>query len=215
MSKGVFQMKRTWSFWLLLFLIGIVAPLSAQEEDQDVEEEEAPSIDWDSYVPDFYRRGDKFFTITVGIIIPTIFTGKGLEGNSSNIRLGGMGSLSYNYFLGAHWFIGGELGGTFSGTGGGNMLFIIPFGPRIGYQFTVRRFEIPLTLMIGAAPQRYLEKGYFGLIIKPGASFFFRFNPDWSFGLNTQWWLLPQRPENGKDVTGNFVELSLTARYHF
>jgi hypothetical protein len=79
----------------------------------------------------------------------------------------------------------------------------------------VRRFEFPLTLMIGAAPQRYLEKGYFGLIIKPAASAFFRFNADWSFGLNAQWWILPQWPANGKDATGNFLELSLSALYHF
>ena len=95
------------------------------------------------------------------------------------------------------------------------MLFIIPFGPRVGYKFVFNRFEFPITLMIGAAPQSYLEKRYFGMIIKGGASGFFRFNADWSFGLNAQWWVLPQRPENNKDVVGNFLELSLSARYHF
>jgi hypothetical protein len=209
-------MRRAWSFWLLLFLIVVVLPVTAQEEDPDSErEDEIPGINWDPYVPDLYRAGDKTFVITVGIIFPTIFTGKGLEGYSSNIGLGGMGSLGFNYFLNSNWFLGGEVGGMFAGTGGKNMVYIIPFGPRVGYQLVFKRFEVPLTLMIGAAPQSYLDKGYFGLIIKPGAAFFFRFNPDWSFGLNTNWWILPQWPANGKDVVGNFLDLSLSAKYHF
>ena len=209
-------MGRTWSFLLLLFLIGIVLPVTAQEEDPDSErEDDMQGINWDSYVPDLYRAGDKTFTMNVGVIFPTIFTGKGLEGNSSNIGLGGMGSLGFNYFLNSHWFIGGEVGGMFAGTRGKNMVYIIPFGPRFGYQLVFGRFEVPLTLMIGAAPESYLGKGYIGLIIKPGASFFFRFNADWSFGMNADWWVLPQWPANGKDVVGNFLDLSLSAKYHF
>jgi hypothetical protein len=195
-----------------MFTIGAALPLAAQEEDP---EEEFPAIIWDSYVPDLYRAGDRTFTISIGLQVPTIFTGKGMDGNSSNIKLGGLLSLSFNYFLSPNWFVGAELGGMFAPTGGKNMLFIVPFGPRIGYQLAVNRFEIPLTLMIGAARQSYLEKVYFGLIIKPGVSGFFRFNPDWSFGLNAQWWILPQWPVNGKDAVGNFLEISLSARYHF
>ena len=194
----------------------IILPLAAQEEDPDFDpDNEFPYVEWDNYVPDLYQRGDKTFTLSVGAMIPTIFAGKGMDGNSSNIKLGGMGSMSFNYFLNSNWFIGGEVAGMFAATGGRNMLFIIPFGPRIGYQLVFGRFEIPLTLMIGGAPQRYLEKGYFGLIIKPGASAFFRFNPNWSFGLNAQWWIVPQWPANGKNVVGNFIDLTLSAKHHF
>jgi hypothetical protein len=69
--------------------------------------------------------------------------------------------------------------------------------------------------MVGGAPQKYLEEGSFGLIVTPGASVFWRYNPEWSFGLNGNWWWLPQWPKDGKDVYGNFLELTLTARYHF
>jgi hypothetical protein len=126
-----------------------------------------------------------------------------------------MGSLAFNYFLGPHLFLGGELGGMFAGTRGENMLYIVPFGIRVGYQFILKRFEFPLTLMVGGAPQKYLDKGYFGLIVKPGAAGFFRFNPDWSFGLNANWWMVPEWPKNGKNVLGNFLEITLSARYHF
>ena len=103
----------------------------------------------------------------------------------------------------------------FSSTRGGNMVYIIPFGAKVGYQFVFRRFEFPLSLFVGAAPQKYLEKGYFGLVMKPGASVYWRYNPEWSFGLNGVWWFVPQWPKNGYDVYGNFLELTLSARYHF
>ncbi|MDR2619317.1 MAG: hypothetical protein LBC62_10645 [Treponema sp.] len=206
-------MRRTWFLLLIVFFAGMAIPLAAQEE----EEPGSPPIesDWDSFTPDLYARGDKSFIITLGLLIPTVFAGDGMEGSSHNIKLGGTGSLAFNYFLNAHWFVGGELGGMFASTRGKNMLFIVPFGVRAGYQFVVSRFEFPITLMIGAAPQKYLDKGYFGLIIKPGASAFFRFNPDWSFGLNANWWMLPEWPKNRKNVVGNFLEITLSARYHF
>jgi len=200
---------------LILLLAGFI-PLFGQEEEQDIEPDEAsPGIQWDTYVPDLYRAGDKIFSITAGLMVPTAFTGKGMDGNSSNINPGGMGMLSYTYFLSPHWFLGGELQGMFAGTKGKNMLYIVPFGIHFGYQFVLGRFEIPVHIMTGAAPQRYLEKGYFGWIIKTGISGFYRYDADWSFGLNVHWWMLPQWPKNGKDALGNFLEVSLSARYHF
>jgi hypothetical protein len=138
----------------------------------------------------------------------------GIENNQHGLSVGGFGSLAFNYFVTPKVFLGGELSGMFSATRGGNMLYLIPFGFRVGYQFLYRRFEFPVSLMIGAASQRYLEKGYFGPILKPGASVFWRYNPEWSFGLNSVWWFVPQWPRNGNNSFGNFLELTLSARYH-
>ena len=202
-------------FICLLLIIGLVFPLYAQEEDIDSEpEEELPVIIWNTFEPDQYMAGDQMLTLSAGIIFPTFFTGSGMEGNRSNIKLGGMGNIAYSFFLSPNLFIGGEFQGMFAGTGGGNMLYIISFGAHGGYQFLWRRFEFPVRLMIGGAPQLYLEKNHFGLIIKPGASAFFRYNADWSFGLNTNFWMLPQWPRNGKFVLGNFMDISFSARYH-
>jgi hypothetical protein len=66
---------------------------------------------------------------------------------------------------------------------------------------------------VGFAPQTYLEKKYLGFFVKPGVSAFWRFNPDWSFGLNAAWWWVPQWA--ARTVHGNFLELSVSARYHF
>ncbi|MCL2834703.1 MAG: hypothetical protein FWD78_16150 [Treponema sp.] len=207
-------MRKAWFLWLLL-LVTALSPLAGQEENPDSPPQEQPSINWDTYVPDLYRAGDMTFGISAGVMIPTLYTGKGMDGNSSNIGPGGVLMLSYTYFLSPHWFMGGEVEPMFAGTGGGNMIYIVPFGMHVGYQFVIGRFEFPIRLMTGFAPQKYLEKGYFGWIIKPGISGFFRYDADWSFGLNVQWWMLPQWPKNGKDVFGNFLEISFSARYHF
>jgi hypothetical protein len=169
--------------------------------------------DWPDSMPELYSRGDKIFGISLGPILPTVFIDKQEGVKDANIGVGGGGSLAYIYFLNSHLFVGGELGGMFAFTKAENALFIVPMGARFGYQFIAGRFEFPLSLMVGFAPQTYLEKNYFGFFVKPSASAFWRFNPDWSFGLNAAWWWVPQWAD--RTVHGNFLELSVSARYHF
>ena len=207
-------MRRAYFLVLMMLILISGFCLSAQETVPEESPDDAPP---DSGMVDIisapFSRGDRNFVISLGAIIPTIFGG--LENNEHGLSLGGVGSLAFNYFITPNIFIGGELGGMFSGTRGGNMLYVVPFGARIGYQFWFQRFEIPVSLMLGAAPERYLGKGYIGPIAKGSASAFWRYNPEWSFGLNSVWWLLPQWPKNGNNATGNFLELTLSARHHF
>jgi len=205
-------MRKVWSFFLVSLLLFAGTNLFAQEED----ESEYPDTDspWGNFYTEPYTRGDKTFVISLGVLIPTVFFG--IEGNHHGLGLGGTGSLAINYFVTPQVFFGGELGGMFARTRGGNMLFIIPFGIRAGYQLWFRRFELPVSLMIGLAPQRYLrDKEYVGPVIKPGASLYWRYKPEWSFGANANWWFVPQWPKNGQNTYGNFLELTLSARYHF
>jgi len=204
-------MSRALSFFLTLFFVFAGLGLFAQEEgDSDLPE---IGTEWVEIVSEPYSQGDSNFVINLGIVIPAYFSG--VENNDHGISVGGTGSLAYNYFLTSNFFLGGELAGMFASTRRKNMLYMVPFGVRAGFQFWLGRFEFPVSLMIGAVSQKYIEKDYFGLIIKPGVSLFWRFNPDWSFGLNGNWWIVPQRPKNENNVIGNFVELTLSARYHF
>ena len=204
-------MRRALSFFLMLFFVFPGLSLFSQEGDG----EGNPDIDsvWIDIVSEPYSRGDTNFVITLGVLIPAFFSG--IENNDHGLSIGGTGSLAYNYFLTSNFFVGGELGGMFGSSRRGNMLYMVPFGARAGFQFWLGRFEFPVSLFVGAASQSYIEKEYFGLIIKPGASAFWRFNPDWSFGLNVYWWFLPQWPKNGYNVNGNFIELTLSVRYNF
>ncbi|MDR2478516.1 MAG: hypothetical protein LBD48_04290 [Treponema sp.] len=192
-------------------------------EEPDYDDDEIPvEPDWDLYRPELYSRGDQMFTISAGTVFPVVFlnNGKRVDHHLSP-PVGGALSLAYNYFLGAHFNLGGEVGVMFNNTLAKGTLFMIPIGLRAGYQFILRRFEFPLFVTVGFAPQRYLNYSYFGFFMKGGASAFFRFSPDWSFGLNLDWNWLPQWPmENGKpnrdkNMDGNIAGLTLSARYHF
>jgi hypothetical protein len=201
--------------------------LYAQEEDWEDDpgyDEGIPfESDWEAYRPDLYTKGDQTFTISAGVVFPILFfdaEGKRMLRHNFNV-VGGAGSLAYTYFLGPYFFLGGEAGVNISGTLGENLVFIVPLGIRTGWQFILRRFEIPLTMVVGVAPQRYLNFGYAGLFVKGGVSVYYRFNPDWSFGVNADWYWYPQWPkENGervpqKDVNANIIGVTLSARYHF
>lgn len=205
------------SIFFLFFIFCIGSPVMAQEADEPDNGEEVPiESDWSGLISSRYTRGDQIFTVSAGVVMPMMFWGdSGILPNKVN-PVGGTGFLAYNYFLGPHLFVGGEVGIMFIGTLAENTLFMVPFGLRFGYQLVVKRFEFPVSILFGGARQQYLEQIYFGLFVKPSASVFFRFNPDWSFGINATWWLVPQWPhESGKDTYGNFLELTLAARYHF
>ncbi|GHT71771.1 hypothetical protein FACS1894110_25340 [Spirochaetia bacterium] len=220
-------MQRAWTFLCILFLAVWMAPIHAQEpespgseEEPDYEEEIPIESDWGGYTPpSLYSRGDQVVILSVGVTIPTVFTGNSGEllfSGVGQITVGGTGSISYNYFLTPGLFVGGEIQGMFSGTIGKHMLYIIPITARVGYQFVIKRFEFPIALGLGLAPQMLLDKNIVSFFLKPSASAYFRFNPDWSFGLNTTWWWIPQIPnDRTKTVYGNFFEASLSARYHF
>lgn len=209
-------MSRTWRLFVLLLVFPLLG-LFSQEQAPPNENPESPPIgsERDDYNITMYSRGDKTFTISLGVLIPTIIAGKGMDDNEHGLKVGGTGSLAFNFFLTSNIFLGGELGGMFMATRAKNMLYMVPMGARVGYQFVYRRFEFPVSVLVGFAPQKYLESNYGGLIIKPGLSVFWRFNPDWSFGLNGNWWFVPQRPKDGQKALGNFLELTLAARYHF
>jgi hypothetical protein len=204
-------MRRTQVFFLIIFFIFSGLIVFAQGISDDEEDDSAP--EWLEITTAPYSQGDKNFVISLGAVFPLIFTG--VEDNQHGLSIGGTGALALNYFLTSHIFVGGEISAMFCATRGGNMLYIIPYGARIGYHFWYKRFEFPISLMLGGATEKYLEKSYLGFFVKPSASAFWRFNQDWSFGLNAAWWFIPQMPKNGNNVNGNFLELSLAARYHF
>jgi len=203
--------KRTKAF-LFLMLLCLPVMLFAQEEDE-------PEIepDWDVYETDLYSSGDQTFTISLGTVFPVLFRNQG-ETIVHNFSppVGGAGSLSYNYFLNSSVFVGGEISGMFLPTLSENTAYIIPLGIRAGYQFYFWRFEFPVSITLGVSWHRYLGLGYFGFYMKGGGAAYFRFNHEWSFGLNTNWCFLPEwTDDEKKDVYGNIIELTLSARYHF
>ena len=210
---------------VLIFLTGMNFFVSAQDEGDDDEDEGGVNIETDwSRMATLYTRGDQTFCINLGLAIPLFFVDQKAGYLDTQMNLGGMGSLGYNYFLGPNFFLGVELSGMFASTLGKNMFYMVPIGLRGGYQFVFKRFEFPLSLLLGFAPQSYNQRSYFGFFAKSTAGAFFRFNSEWSFGLNTGFWWVPQwtnktrelNSYSGKvNIHGFFLEISAGVRYHF
>ena len=216
------------SLILLMLLAALFVHAQYQENEDEDDDEDGGGIniesDW-SRAANLYNGGDQLFCINLGLVLPLFYADQSQGYFKSQMKLGGFGALAYYYFLDPHWFLGGELGGMFASTVGQNMYYIVPFGIRGGYQFIWNRFEFPLSMMLGCAPQAHADLSYFGLFSKLGAGAFFRFNSDWSFGLNTGFWWVPQwtsksrpdaaNPNARRNIHGFFWEISLGVRYHF
>ena len=212
---------------LLVLMVLATLFLYAQDAEDDDEDEDDRDIyiesDW-SRAANLYNGGDQIFCINLGLIIPLFYAEQSTGSYKTQMKLGGFGELAYCYFLDPHWFLGGEVSGMFAATVGKNMYYIVPIGIKGGYQFVLNRFEIPLSLMLGIAPQSYADQSYFGIFTKLTGGAFYRFNSDWSFGINTGMWWVPQwttktRPMDSHNkkvnIHGFFWEISLGARYHF
>jgi hypothetical protein len=200
----------------LLFLLINFTLLYAQENETPPED--APGGDYDLYNSGPYSLGDQTFIISAGTVFPTVFFNNGTYYKNNNFSppLGGAGSLSYNYYFTNNIFLGGELGGSFMPTLGNNMYYGVLLGARMGYQFYFWRLEFPLNISVGMIWHRYLNFKNYGFFIKGGGAAYFRYNSEWSFGIHTNWYWLPQyTSEHSKNVTGNMIDILLSARYHF
>jgi hypothetical protein len=197
---------------ILLLLMGLPL-LSAQEEDEDPSVE----IDWGDFTNDLYAPGDQIITISLGTVFPTVFLNNGnVINHNFTPPVGGIGFLSFGYFLSSHFFVGGEIGGMFLFTLGKDTLFCTFIGARGGYQFNFWKLEFPLTAVIGMTWHSYLNHLYYGLYVKGGVAAFFRATSEWSFGLATDWSWLPEWPGNkAQNVDGNVLDIMISARYHF
>lgn len=202
---------------LLILLLFPYLTIGAQEAPAPKEGGALPiESEWTGPSPALYNRGDQTFIINLGTVFPLFLASGNGASMDANMGIGGAGSLNYNYYFNGSFALGGEFGGMFTATIGQNMFFIMPFGLKLTYQFIAVPFEFPLSLMIGAASQSYLESNYFGLFVKPGVSFYWRYSPDWSFGVNAQYWWVPQwTSDEATTVFGNFLETTISARYHF
>jgi len=206
-------MRKAAAFSLLLLLSFTL--LYAQETPPS--ESPPDGGDWDFYNPDSYSHGDQTFIISALGVFPVAFfnEGKMLE-NKFDPPVGGAGSLSYNYYFTNNIFLGGEVSGSFIPTISNNMYYGVFLGARTGYQFYFWRLEFPLNVTLGMAWHTYLNYKNYSFYIKGGGAVYFRYNQEWSFGIHTNWYWVPQYADDrSKNVYGNMIDLMASVRYHF
>ncbi len=200
-------MRRT--IFTILLLLCIIFTVQSQSE---TEEEEM--------IIETYSLGDQVLTINLGPIIPLFF--QSLDGTVSptNLSLGGGGSLHWASFLNNRWTIGLEAGGIFSFSPNNRTLFMLPVTGKLSYYLRSFPFEIPLSLGVGMNMSRLSNNFHIEPIVKPAASIFWKYNAEWSFGVNFVYWWIPQiylinPPPTEQSRYGNFLEITLSALYHF
>ena len=169
--------------------------------------------------PSQYALGDQTMSINAGLFIPLFLLPTGtvlLAGSPPHLSLGGVGSLSWAAYVAPQIRIGAEIGGSFTFSPNMNALLMLPIIAKASYVFSLYPFEIPVTLGAGVNIISYVDQHYFDFLLRPGASCYYIFNSSWSFGLNLNYWIDMQFSSTaGQSRTGNFLETSLSALYHY
>ncbi|MBE6349302.1 MAG: hypothetical protein E7062_00920 [Spirochaetaceae bacterium] len=190
---------------LALMLILLVIPMCfAQEVNPPAE----PEFDLDLLYK-MNQKGDQFIKINLFVDIP-------FQPSIKQLHIGGAGALGFHHFIADKLSIGGDLGFNYSETRGSNIYYFIPVLFRLTYQFEIGKFEIPLSLGLGGAFQTYSSEFYFGLLGHPELGFYWRINPEWSFGGIFGCYLIPQwYKQEPKFYLGVIPSVGLSVRYHF
>ena len=166
-----------------------------------------------------HTLGDQTLSISAGMFVPLFFQEFDGPVHSTNLSLGAVGSLQWNAYLNSVVRLGLELGGSFSFSPNARTLLMLPILLKGSYVFSVSRFEFPISLGLGINIIRYREWSHLDILVKPGVSAFWRYDANWSFGLNLSWWLdfqaatKNQAPDQAR--MGNFLEITPSVFYHF
>lgn len=191
--------------------LATIAALGAQTEEPADTPTDKPKANFE-YEP--IRKGDQFIGISVGPAFSLFNIGG--DGADTNMKIGGNGSIRYGRYLNSHVSLGGGLDFAFHPTLGENLYFYLPMLFGGTYTFVFERIQIPLSLYGGFAFQTYNTRTYFGPIVKPEASVWFQYSPEWSYGLSAAWSVIPQiYKDSSNNRTGNFAEIKAGFRYHF
>ncbi|MFW5742578.1 MAG: TP0733 family outer membrane beta-barrel protein [Spirochaetota bacterium] len=203
---------------VLALLLVTAVGLSAQETPEEGDGEE------ELFVPS-YSLGDQTLAVNLGTFIPLFFAG-GPDGVApANLTLGGAGSLEWGSYITNEFKLGVEVGGSFSFTPNRRPLFLVPIAAKASYIFSAYPFEFPVSMGLGMSFARLDDLLKIDPFVKAGGSFFWNYSAKWAFGANLSYWFVPQiYTDRETDVAtagsqetrlGNFLELTLSALYHF
>ncbi|MCQ2590562.1 MAG: hypothetical protein MJ179_09085 [Treponema sp.] len=191
-------MKRFISTILLLL---ITATAISAQDIGDVYE--------DDYVYEQNGAGDQFIKINLDVLFPLNF--------EKQLYTGGAIELGYYRFLNSWLAVGGELNASYNISVGKKIYIMLPILAGVMFQPTYDKFEFPIFVNIGMGYETWQNIDYFpSLVMKLSGGAYYRLNEMCSFGLNLDYMLVPQFFEDSsKNFAGNFLSLTIGARYHF
>jgi hypothetical protein len=165
-----------------------------------------------------YALGDQTMSINAGLFVPLFLFDNNLSGSlfGSQLTFGAVGSLTWAAYVTPQIRLGADVGGNFTLSPNSNILLMLPFVAKVAYVFTFYPFELPVSFGIGMNIVKYVDKSSLDLLLRPGVSFYWIYNSNWSFGVNLLYWFDMQFNTNPSlSRYGNFLEFSLSALYHF
>jgi len=196
---------------ILLAIVVLLCPAALFAQEQAPEKEQPAAVG-------VYSLGQQSFALSLGLSIPLFFMDfDGAILDDTNLSLGGMGTLQWGIHLDNHWMVGAELAGTFNKSLQENIMYMLAFTAKTTYIIHAFPLEFPVFLGIGMDVVKYGAQSHLDFILKPGFSSLWKYNVNWAFGVNVVYWWVPQpwTEEPTKGAMGNFLEVSLTARYSF
>lgn len=204
-------MKRITLLLLILSILSI-GSIGAQE-----------AIDNSNDDPGITRNmGDQTFSFTAGLFSPLFSqaTDGTITSFSDHLSVGAQGALDWHFYLRKNMKIGGQLSGVFAFTPSSRVFSMVPITFVYTYIFDLYPVTIPLSLGAGFSFNRLDQLFQFTPILKPTASIYYSFNPDWSLGFNVSYWWNPEIHFDSGDLAGqtrfgNYLETSLSLMYHF
>lgn len=180
--------------------------------------------------PDAYGQGDQMLALGASLMLPlfTYLPAAPVEGRSltgTNLSPGGKLSLGWNAFLDSRWTIGAEVGGMFAIDRHGEPLLVVPVTARLSYVFDadlfgIGRFDLPVFVNAGIGFMKLADLFNVNLTLRPGASIYYRYDRNWSFGASVSAWLMFE-PIWGEPAAGSgagltaFLDISPQIVYHF
>jgi len=165
-----------------------------------------------------YSMGQQSFALSLGMFIPLFFMDfGGAILDTTNLSLGGFGSLQWGVHLDNHWLIGAEVGGSFSKSVQENFMYNLAITAKASYIIHAFPFEFPIFIGAGIDIVKYGAQSHLDFILKPGFASLWKYNVNWGFGLNVVYWWVPQPwpADPSMALMGNFLEVSVTAQYSF
>lgn len=200
------------------FLVATIATLLTIA--QAIPQEEAQVI------ADTYTLGDQTLTVSAGLLLPlfTYLPGDQVSGesvNNTNLSLGGHLSLQWNAFLNSRLAIGAEMGGMFAIDRHGEALLMVPVTVRMSYLVSFAQFDVPLFANAGAGFMKLADLVNVSLILRPGLSVYYRYDPNWSFGGTVSFWMIYEPiwgnapPGEAQNALATLVDFSPQLVYHF
>ena len=202
-------MKRFLPAALLAMLIA--TPVFAQTED-------SPETDSQiEYKWELNQKGDQYLKLALGPSFPLNF-GNIFKSGSSQLVLGGAGSLGYHYFFAKDMAVGIDATFGFNTSIGGHVFNFIPIVAKFTWQPSVGKFEFPLTAGIGFAWHTYIGYTYWpALVFNAEAGVLYRLSANWAVGGEAIYLCMPEfdYKDMSKSVWGQFLNVNVTARYYF